>query len=188
MWLKHLQQRHPKVIYLCGSLWQVTEQSVTMCCLWETRMEAPHFTLTIEIKSQTSTSKVMLIAFCDIKWPLHLDLKSRSIAVTEDCFLQIFQKLWMKIKNKCQHKVTDNIVMLHSNVCTHVTHKMWDQLNVMQWDMHCLQSRLITMQFSCFGLLKETQRPYVHIRQRSAGGHSKGVHAAAQGMICWPVC
>lgn len=53
----------------------------------------PHFTLTIDIKSQASISKVMLMAFCDIEWPVYLDLKSCNIAVTEDCFLQILQKL-----------------------------------------------------------------------------------------------
>jgi hypothetical protein len=105
----------------------------------------PCFTLTIEIKSQAFISKVMLMEFCNIEWTLHLDLRSCNIAVTEDCFLQILQILWRKIKNKCQHKVTDGIALLHSNVCTHVAHRMWDQLNAMQWDVHCIQSRLIAM-------------------------------------------
>jgi hypothetical protein len=89
----------------------------------------------------------------------------------------------MKIKNKFQHKVTDGIVMLLSNV-RNVIHKMWDQLNAVQWDMHCLQASLIAMQFLCFGLLKETQRTYVHSRPRPARGRSAGVHSAAQGIIC----
>jgi hypothetical protein len=100
----------------------------------------------------------MLMAFCDIVWPLHLDLSSCNVAVTDDCFLQLLQKLWMKIKNKCQHKVTDGIALLHSNVCTHVAHRMWDQLNAMPWDMHCVQSRHISMQILCFGLLKEAPK------------------------------
>jgi len=96
--------------------------------LWHVGNEigGPHFTLTIEIKSQISISKVMLIAFCDIEWPLHLDFRSCNIAVTKDCSLQILQKLCMKIKNECQHKVTDGIILLHSNVCTHVADRMWD--------------------------------------------------------------
>lgn len=40
MWLKHLQQRHPKVVYLCGSLWQAIGHGVTICGIWEMRMEA----------------------------------------------------------------------------------------------------------------------------------------------------
>jgi Transposase. len=158
MWLKHLQQKHSKVIYLCGSLWQVMRHGVTFCCLSEMRLEAPHFTLTKGIKSQASISKVMLVAFYDIEWPLHLDLKSCNVAVTEDYYLQILQKLWMKIKNKCRHKVNDGIILLHGHVCSHVAHRIWDHLNAMQWDMHCVQSRLIAMQFSCFGLLKEAPK------------------------------
>jgi hypothetical protein len=33
-------------------------------------------------------------------------------------------------------------------------------------------------------LLNEAQRPYVHIRQRSAGGRSMGIHAAAWRIVC----
>jgi len=62
--------------------------------LWHLANEngGPNFTLTIEIKSQASISKIMLMAFCDIEWPLHLDLSSCNIAFTEDRFLQILQK------------------------------------------------------------------------------------------------
>ena len=78
------------------SLRQLVAGNWTWCHhLWHMGNEngGPRFILTIEIKSQASISKVMLMAFCDIEWPLHLDLKSCNIAVTEDSLLQILQKL-----------------------------------------------------------------------------------------------
>lgn len=56
--------------------------------LWHTGNEngGPHFTLTIEMKSQISISKVMLIAFCDIEWPLHPDFRSCNICSHQRLF------------------------------------------------------------------------------------------------------
>jgi hypothetical protein len=59
-----------------------------------------------------------------------------------------WQKLHATIKNKCQDKLTDILILLHDNVHIHVAHIVQDQLRTLKWEVlltFCLQSRLIAM-------------------------------------------
>jgi len=71
----------------------------------------------------------------DIEGLLLLNFKSHNNTMSANCFCQILQKLHTMVKNKCQDKLTDIIILLHDTVHIHVVHIVQDQLNTLKWEV-----------------------------------------------------
>jgi hypothetical protein len=71
----------------------------------------------------------------DIEVLLLLNFTSHNNTMSADCSCQILQKLHITIRNKCQDKLTDIIILLHDNVHIQVAHIVQDQLNTLKWEV-----------------------------------------------------
>ena len=67
-----------------------------------------------------------------IKRPMLRDFKPCNDSQHKLLPSDAFKKLRAKIKNKRRGKLTDSMIVLHDDVQPHVTHRVLDQLNVMQ--------------------------------------------------------
>ncbi|GFW12643.1 mariner Mos1 transposase [Trichonephila clavipes] len=125
-----------------------------------------------------SAGKVLLAVFFDVQGPLLVEFLEHRKYINSDVNCVKLRRLRNSIKNKRPGLLTEGVVLLHDNVCPHVSRLTQMELDKFKWktlDHLSYSQHMSPCRFPCVWSTKETPKREALQHVRRTQGHCEGL-------------